>query len=253
MTREALRAAGFVRTCVGDTVYWTGGEGGPPFVLVHGVNDQAGSWCAVAPALAKGARVILPDLAGHGESGPREGPIPIDLLVGRLAAVIDVECSGEIRLVGNSLGGWISALYALGHPGRVKHLVLEAAGGLSRPFASPVVARTPDEAVMILRAVHGPGFVAPQWLIDSILQRGATSPMLRVTGVSERFLDARLGELRCPVTLVWGENDGVLPISYAEEMRDGIAGAGLCVIRGAAHIPHAQQPAEVLRCLTAIS
>lgn len=253
-TREALAATGFVRQSIGETVFWSAGEGDRPFVLVHGANDQAGSWWAVAPALAAHARVVLPDLPGHGESGPNEGPLPVDLLVTRLGEVIDAVAKGPVRLVGNSLGGWLAALYALANPARVAHLVLEAAGGLSRPLASPVVARTAAEARLVLRAVHGPGFEAPAWMIDSILQRAETSPMMRITGVAGRFLDDRLRALGMPATLLWGDCDGILPLSYATEMRDAIGpSASLQVIEGAAHIPHAQKPLEVLECLMAIS
>lgn len=253
MTRDALGAAGFERKQTGGTVYWAAGKG-RPIVLVHGVNDQAGSWFAVAPALAARARVVLPDLAGHGDSEPRTGEIPIELLLTRLEAVIDAELgpSGELTLVGNSLGGWLAMLYTLAHPERVTQLVLEGAGGLDRPFGSPVVANTPEGALSILRAVHGPRFEAPAWLVESVILRASESPMLRITGVERHYVDARLAEIRCPATLLWGADDGVLPVSYAEALRNGIAGAKLTVIPGAAHIPHLQQPAEVLRCLTAI-
>jgi pimeloyl-ACP methyl ester carboxylesterase len=253
MTREALRAARFVRVAAGENVYWTAGRGDRPFVLVHGVNDQAGTWVAVAAALAMRTQVVLPDLPGHGESGPAEGPIAVDALVAGLAAVIDDATAGPVRLVGNSLGGWVSTLYALTYPERVGHLVLEGAGGLSTPFAVPVVARTVEEARVVLRAVHGPGYEAPGWLLESLVERGEASVMLRITGVAERFLDDRLRDVAVPVTLIWGEQDGILPLSYAEQMRTGLGNPPLHVIAGAAHIPHLQKPAEVLACLMAIS
>ena len=62
-----------------------------------------------------------------------------------------------------------------------------------------------------------------------------------------------LAALQTPTTLVWGENDGVIPLSYGEAMQDGIRGARLKVIKDAAHIPHIQQPERFLECLTEIS
>lgn len=250
MTRDGLAAAGFVRKEAGGTVYWAAGPG-KPLVLVHGVNDQAGTWLTVAPALSRQARVIVPDLAGHGESDPAEGPISIELLLCGLEAAVDAELgrAAAFVLAGNSLGGWIAALYALRHPERVAGLVLEAAGGLDRPFASPVLARTPDEALVVLRAAHGPRFDPPLWMIEALIRRSTDSPMLRITGTEGFALDARLQAIRCATTLIWGEDDGILPVSYAESMRDGIAGARLHVLPGAAHIPHLQKPAEVLALL----
>lgn len=56
------------------------------------------------------------------------------------------------------------------------------------------------------------------------------------------FVDARLGEIKVPATIVWGANDGVVTRAYVEKLRAGIAGSTLHVIEGAAHIPHVQQP-----------
>jgi len=265
MTRGALAAAGFVRQEKGGVVWFESpphhpspdplptavrlrqGEG--TVVLVHGVNDQAGTWFTVAPTLALTHRVILPDLAGHGESEPKAGPIPISLLLEKLEVAIGD--ARDLTLVGNSLGGWLVMLFTLKHPDRVKHLVLEAAGGLSLPFATQILARDRDEALAILRAVHGPQYEAPDWVIDSLLQRAVDSPMLRLTGAEENFVDSRLQEIDVPTTMIWGADDGVLPLSYAEVLRSGIRGATLHVLEGAAHIPHLQQTERYLACLTA--
>ena len=282
MTRAALAAAGFVRMESDGMVWWestvipsvergtwAGGDtrhtpAAPPaqvprsarddnggvLVLLHGVNDQAGTWFTVAPALAQRFRVILPDLPGHGESDPRIGELPISMIVERIAAILPEE---PFTLLGNSLGGWIAMLYTLRHPERVRTLILEASGGLSRPFAVPVLATNREEARIILRAVHGPEFNAPDWAVEGLLARAQDSPMLRVTEAAEHHVDARLGDVRVPTHLLWGADDGVLPLSYAEELQRGLPGARLHVLEGAAHIPHLQQPQRFLECLTAIS
>lgn len=222
-------------------------------MLVHGANDQAGTWFTVAPALARTHRVLIPDLPGHGESAPSDGPIPISLIVSRLEAIFDDAGAGRIALVGNSLGGWMALLLALRNPNRIERLILEASGGLSRPLSSPLTAHTREEALPILRAVHGPHYVPQDWVIDALLQRANGSPMLRLTEVADHAVEPRLGEIGIPATLIWGADDGVLPLSYAEALRDALPQATLHVIEGAAHIPHMQQPERFLQCLTAIS
>jgi len=243
-TRQALLAAGLERREKDGTVYFAGGSGST-VVLLHGANDQAGTWAPVVPLLAN-HRLIVPDLAGHGESAPATGPIAMTSIVERLRAIID---AASVTLVGNSMGAWIALLYTLAHPECVERLILEAGGGLARPLAVPLTATTPEDALTILRAVHGPNAVLPEWAIDALLSRATGSPMLRLTELT--FIDGRLGEIKVPTTLVWGADDGVVPRSYAEALRDGIAGARLHIIEGAAHIPHAQQPARFVECLTA--
>lgn len=261
MTRAAIAAAGFARKESEGMVWWEAPHPDPlpswrgkgTVVLLHGVNDQAGTWFPVAPVLSQRFRVILPDLPGHGESDPATGPLPISMLVDRVAAILDVVLPGKpFTLLGNSLGGWIAMLYTLRHPGRVRKLILESSGGLDRPFAVPLVATNRDEADVILRAVHGPMYNPPEWVVEALLERAKDSPLLRVTETAEHFMDAHLGELRVPTHIIWGADDGVVPVSYAEELRRGIPGAELHVIEGAAHIPHLQQPQRFLECLTAI-
>lgn len=252
MTRGVLAATGFVRKEVGGTVYFEAGAG-EAIVLVHGVNDQAGTWFAVAPALARTHRVIVPDLPGHGESAPKEGPLPLPLFVEQLHAVIEASNATQITLVGNSLGGWLAMLYTLAHRDRVARLVLEASGGLARPLKAPLTASNREQALQILKAVHGPKFEAPEWTIEAVLERAKDAPMLRMTDLLPHYLERRLAEIDVPTTVIWGADDGVVPRDYAEALRDGIRGARFEVIEGAAHIPHVQQPERFLACLTATS
>ena len=252
MTRAALVASGFVRLEVGGNVWFESpASDKPTLVLVHGANDQAGTWFTVAPALARSYRVIIPDLPGHGDSEPRSGPIPISRIVEQLEAILADE--QDLTLVGNSLGGWLVLLYTLRNPSKVSRLFLESSGGLTRPLSSPLVAHDRDEALTILRAVHGPNVKPQEWVIEALLERAADSPMLRLTEVEEHVVEPRLGEITAPATLVWGADDGVLPLSYAEALQQAIPGSSLKIIEGAAHIPHMQQPERFLACLTATS
>lgn len=250
MTRAALAAAGFVRKEIEDVVYWSAGTG-PTLVLVHGANDQAGTWFTVAPALARSYKVVIPDLPGHGETPPKSGPLPLSLFLEKLESLLANE--RDLTLAGNSLGGWLVLLYALKHQDRIARLILESSGGLSRPLSSPLVARDRDEALLILRNVHGPNFPAPEWVIEALLQRAADSPMLRLTETLEHQIEDRLHEIRVPATLIWGAQDGVLPLDYAHALQSAIARSTLHVIDGAAHIPHMQQPERFLQCLTPTS
>ena len=250
--RGALGMFGLERKELDGSVYWTGGTG-ETLVLLHGTNDQAGTWARVVPHLVNRYRLILPDLAGHGESEPKTGPIAFDVVVNRVHRILEQEQAADITLAGNSFGGWIAILYTLAHPQNVKRLVLESGGGLARPLGVPLTARDRNTAITILRAVHGPNYVPEEWVIDTLLARANDSPMLRLEGAMQNFVDTRLATLDKPVTLVWGADDGVVPLSYGQAMKELIPGAQLRVIDGAAHIPHLQQPERFVECLTATS
>jgi pimeloyl-ACP methyl ester carboxylesterase len=253
-TREGLVAAGLERVEHEGSVYFRGGsQGSPVLVLLHGANDQAGTWSAVVPQLVKHYRLIVPDLAGHGESAPSEGPLPLQMILDKVAGIIECEGVEHATFTGNSMGGWISMLYALSHPNRVDRLVLEDASGMAWVVTVPLFSTTREDAILALRAVHGPHAELQEWMIDALLERATASPMLRVAqaGVLQHLLDARLPQLDVPTTLIWGADDGVLPVAYAEALRAKIKGSTLQIIEGAAHIPHRQQPERFLACLTA--
>jgi len=253
MGRALLLTAGLSRCETGGTTYFAGGgrDGAPVIVLVHGVNDQAGTWAPVAAKLAKNYRLIIPDLPGHGSSEPRTGPLSLPFMVERLHAVIEKEQAGKVTLVGNSMGAWISMLYILTHPDRVERLVIESGGGLAIAPGVPLTAKNREESERILRAVHGPDAVITDWGVDAILRLSKDSPFVRViaSNVFPHFLDARLMEIDVPTTILWGENDGVVLRPYVDRLESGIAGAKVKVIKGAAHIPHAQQPDRFVESL----
>jgi pimeloyl-ACP methyl ester carboxylesterase len=251
--RAALVAAGLERRELDGTVYFVAVPKKPKatYVLVHGVNDQAGTWAAIAPKLAAENRVIAIDLPGHGESGPKEGPLSMPLMLSRLHAVIEKEAPGKIVLVGSSMGAWVDVLYTLDHPDRVERLVLESGGGLGRVPGVPLYADNREDAIKILHAVHGPNAPTPDWAIDTLLKMKETAPMQRVlaSGLLPYFTDAKLPQIKVPTTIIWGADDGVVPRSYVDDVHKGIAGSTLCVIEGAAHIPHTQQADRYLACL----
>jgi pimeloyl-ACP methyl ester carboxylesterase len=252
--RSRLAEAGLTRRILGGTVYWIGGAGERTLCLIHGVNDHAGTWSFVVPALAQSHRLIVPDLPGHGESEPKSGALAMQDLVARLAAVLDAENAKVVTLVGNSMGAWISILYTLLHPERVAALVLESGGGLALPLGVPLVAFNREDALTILRAVHGPTAQIPEWAVEALIHRSSDSPMLRLVagGMADHVVDDRLSEIGVPTTIVWGANDGVITRPYIEQLQAGIRGAQLCIIEDAGHIPHAQQPERFVACLEAI-
>jgi pimeloyl-ACP methyl ester carboxylesterase len=253
MTRRALRRAGMTKRTLGGTVYFTGGRGERTIVLVHGVNDQAGSWVSVVPQLLRDFHVVTLDLPGHGESEPQSGPLPMRAMIDALGAVIERESpDAPVILVGNSMGGWVSMLYASEHPERVARLVLEDASGMAWDLGHvPMFPKDRGEALRLLRMVHGPHTPIAEYLVDAMLRLAPALPQKRVldAGIMEWLVDARLPKLTMPVTLVWGAHDGLLPLDYASALQSRIAGARLHVIETAAHAPHRQKPAEFTRIL----
>ncbi len=60
----------------------------------------------------------------------------------------------------------------------------------------------------------------------------------------------RLGEIKVPTLLIWGEKDGITSRAHHEEIKEAIAGARLEVIPGAGHLPTVEAPEVVVPLLT---
>lgn len=252
--RAGLRSAGFERRQLagprGTLTYFRAGQGST-LVLLHGANDQAGAWARVAPALARSRRVLIPDLPGHGQSEPAAGPLAVTDLLAGVEALLAAEAPGQaVTLAGNSLGGFLALLEAHRHPERVSHVVLVNGAAVTAGGGRvELLPKTREEARQALAKLTAPGAPPPPgFVLDDLVRRGPGSPLARLlhSPVSELALDGRLGEVRVPVTLLWGESDQLLPASYAETLRSQLPAARLVLLRSCGHMPQRECPALLL-------
>jgi pimeloyl-ACP methyl ester carboxylesterase len=103
-------------------------------LLLHGFMDAGGSWDLVAPRLASaGLRVLAPDLRGYGD-GARLGAGGYYYFPDYVLDVADlvealVPAGSPLTVVGHSMGGTVSTLYAGSVPSRVTRLVVVEGSG----------------------------------------------------------------------------------------------------------------------------
>ncbi len=251
--RRALVSAGLTKTAVpspvGPQTVFRGGSG-PVLVLLHGAGDQAAAWSIVAPKLLAGRTLVLPDLAGHGDSAPEKGPLPVETLLEGLSAVLDEVAPKEpVTIVGNSLGGWLACLWAKDHPERIERIVL-VNGGPLKHVAEGLTLQPKDraEARKTIEALRDPGSIrVPDFVLDDVVREAGKGPIARLAAASEGMekfvLDGRLGEVTVAVDIVWGTSDRMLPLSYAETMRAGLPRARVTGLPRCGHVPQQECPA----------
>ena len=257
--RRAIAKAGLAKSTVpspaGPQTVFEGG-GGPVLVLLHGAGDQAATWSPVVDKLLPGRRLIVPDLAGHGASGPATGPISVEALLSGLSAVLDASAPKEkVTIVGNSLGAWLACLWAKEHPERVERLVLVNGGPLKHATEGlTLLPKDRAEARKAVDALRDPGSIrVPDFVLDDVVRQAAKGPLARLAATSgemDRYVfDGRLGELDVPVEIVWGASDRMLPVSYAEEMRAGLRRARLTELPRCGHVPQQECPSAFAAAL----
>ncbi len=239
-------------TVFGANLHYVDAGSGSVVVLLHGLADDVGVWESVMPALAAKHRVIALDQIGFGRSdkpllGYRAGTF-VDFLDGFLNELkID-----RASLVGNSLGGWIAANFALAHPERIDRLVLCDAAGYAAvpktmdPRALNALRLASREDIRYLgpltfhnkrfyedvdlafkqRVTAGDNYTVNQ-LLDSMIR-------------GEDVLDGRLGAIHKPTLIVWGREDKLIPLNFAERFHKEITGSRLEVIDDCGHMPHVE-------------
>ena len=252
-TRRALLRAGLRKIVVeapaGPQTVFVGGKG-PVLVLLHGAGDQAGSWAQVAPSLAKRYRLVIPDLAGHGDSAPQTGPIETSAVFGALEAVVKATAGeSRVRVVGNSMGAWMAMVLAARHPEWVELVVAVNGGALLGPAPRVnLLPRTREEARVSMAQLRDPASPAiPGHVLDDLVRGIATGPLARLAAAAAGMGAWLLGEeqlraMKVPVRLVWGVSDELMTLDYARRMAELLPDARLIPVERCGHIPQQEAP-----------
>ena len=270
-------------------------ELGPPpsdqepraIVFVHGLSGCWQNWLEQLPHFAREYRVIAPDLPGFGCSPepPWEISIPrYGELLRRFCDELDVR---DAVLVGNSMGGFVSAeavitqqaastaagVGSASQPDRFEKLVLVSAAGVSsarlRRAPTAVVARmlaaaAPYAMNLQQRQFHRPRARAvafgnivrhPLRLRPELLWEFFQGGMR-----GDAFADAlgslagydildRLEEVEVPTLIVWGRDDRVVPPRDATEFARRLRNSETVIFDDCGHVPQAERPTRFNRLL----
>jgi len=227
---------------------------GRSILFVHGAGGTHHSWRDQWAGLKGSARLVIPDLPGHGGSpGPPRGSI------GEYAAWLRefVRETGLRRFVlaGHSMGGAIAQQAALDRIGGLEALVLVGTGAklkVSPAITGGIAGRFREFAPEL-----------SEWMIAeesaSYLKEDVTKDILSTrpdTFLADfRACDAfdvrgRLVEIRLPTLVIAGDRDRLTPLRYAEYLATNIPGAVLKILPGAGHMVALEKPDEVNDVLT---
>lgn len=227
-------------------------------VLLHGFSANKNLWLRFAVSL-KDYRVLIPDLAGHGQSCYREGtPHTIPFYAEFVHEWLQKMAVGPVHLAGNSMGGWVSAQLALTYPADVNSLALMDAGGVASPVQSEFAqAQARGDNVFFFadeagydRLAHM-AMVSPPALPGLVKQshirayltlqprfRKLFADITDAQGFAQsQLLDGHLSDIHTPTLIVWGKQDQVVNVAMAEVYHRGIAGSEVELLDNVGHVP----------------
>jgi pimeloyl-ACP methyl ester carboxylesterase len=258
----------------GPSVRHRGGEG-EPLLLLHGFALCADAWKRVIPALERRHDVLAVTFPGHmgGEALPQGFIHSIKTSADLAEAELEAGGFEKVHVVGNSLGGWLAI--ELARRGRALSVVAISPGGGWQP-GSPEHKRLQSVFKRFRTTLHLGGPLAPLLSRFSTSRRLALAEIVahpeRLTSIEARMIieaswrcDAFDGVLDaltrepppepvhpqpCPIRLVWGTRDRLLPIrGYSELWRRVLPYAEWVELEGAGHVPMYDDPEGVTRAI----
>ncbi len=222
------------------------GSGPPTICLVHGSGGTGAVWMRQMEGLADVARVVAPDLPGHGESSG-DGLDGIEHGATVVRALLDALDVRTVVIGGHSMGGGVAQAFALAYPDRVAGLILVGTGARLRvlPEVFERLERDYEAGVRYLTRM-AVADAAPSELVDSLAAQAArTAPSVHARdfrACNAFDVLARIGAIRVPTLAIVGSEDRLTPPKYARFFEEHIAGTRLVVVDGAGHYVQVEQP-----------
>ncbi|WP_158295661.1 alpha/beta fold hydrolase [Crenalkalicoccus roseus] len=241
------------------TRIWRKGSGRPiGFLAGFGGLPR---WVPFLDRLAEGRTVIVPSLPGFpgGDRGHTVLDTHLDWLLAVRQVLVAAGLGEEADLAGSSVGASFAAEMAAVWPQAVRRLALIAPFGLfdekdppadpwaQRADAVPALMTADPEIWKALKAVPE-GANSVEWPIEQTRAAEAAARIFWPLGNTR--LEKRLPLIQAPTLLLWGEQDRLMPQSYAGRFARLIAGrTETRTIPGAGHLAELDRPEEVARAI----
>ena len=247
-----------------------GTEGKPPLVCIHGLTGNAHNFDALAPNLTTSYHVMAIDVRGRGDSGWTAGAeYTLQNYATDLAGLLDALNIERVTLVGTSMGGMISMLFAGGYPHRVEKLVLNDIGpdvdpvGIARITSyvgeSPTEFSDLKEVAAYYRANYPAMRNTPEddlieqvkWSVKSTDSGKLTwkmDPQVRKPmRTAARPLDmwVPFARIEAPVLVIRGAESDILAARTVERMKSVIPHVESIEVPGVGHAPTLMEPDSV--------
>ena len=234
---------------------------GPPVLLLHGFDSSFLEFRRLAPLLASGVQLFIPDLYGFGfcprPTGGDYSPSGVLRHLEVLAREIGSRNPAPLGLIGASMGGSVAVELARRLPEQVNRLLLLAPAGLTgRPMPLPPLLDGLGVRFLALpgvrRGLCRTAFADPDAAVGAAeleiaslhLQSPGWADALRRFARSGGFAGGGSPLPHQPITVLWGANDRIL---RAPQKRAALALLGERVreLDACGHLPHLDQTASV--------
>lgn len=231
---------------------------GSTLLLIHGFPLNSNLWEPQMEDLRDVARVLAPDLRGHGLSAPGKEPYSVALMAEDCLGLLEaVGVQEPVVVCGHSMGGYVAFEFFRQFPEWVSALILVSTRATpdteeAKAKRDEMAQRAHDEGVAIVAHDMLPSLFAPvnyeedEELVDFVRDMMESTSLKGMAGALQAMKERpdstpTLADIDVPVLIVHGEEDQILSMEDAEAMYDGIEDAELVVVSRAGHVPNLEQ------------
>jgi 2-hydroxy-6-oxonona-2,4-dienedioate hydrolase len=228
--------------------YIESGAEGKTLLLLHGLFGALSNFEGIISRFSKEYNVVVPILPIY------EMPIfdvSVMGLVDFVTRFVNYKGYDKVNLLGNSLGGHIALLYAIGHPEKIASVTLTGSSGLFESAFGTAFPKRGDYEY--IKKKTGETFydpaVASKELVDEVFGIvNDRNKAIRVVATAKSAVRHNLGDklhkLKAPTLLIWGKQDNVTPPFVAEKFHELIENSRLHFLDHCGHAPMMEKPEE---------
>lgn len=225
---------------------------GPAVMLLHGYPLDHSIWDPIVPFLTRDARLIMPDLRGHGKSPSPEGVYSMKEMAGDLLKLVDELRVEKVILVGHSLGGYVAVNFLHHYPHKVTGLALVASRAKADSEGKKLERLRTAEQVLKSGVEE-----VTNSMLDKLTSKTSLHLKLRkimmltspigiagtLRGIAERE-DATswLPKIKIPSLVIAGENDQIIPLEESQNLAELLPDCELAIAKNCGHMPMMESP-----------
>lgn len=221
---------------------------GETIILLHGLFGTLDNFQYLLKDFGKTHNVIAPIMPVF-ELPLRH--VSLDGLVDFMVGFVAFKKLQKFHILGNSLGGHISILYALKEPSHVLSLILTGSSGLYEKAMGTTFPRREDKEY-IRKKIQSTFFdpaSASDAMIDEVFaavnDRGKLIRAISMAKSALRHnLADKLGQIKNPALLIWGNQDAITPPFVGEKFKELLPNSTLFFIDKCGHAPMLERPVE---------